>query len=197
MEFLSREFDFENDIYPLNLVIHTPESKDRGFDARGTGTFKTVNLTFDPTEEFHEYRFDFMPGKVNFLVDSKKVSTIESDKVPTVGGHLILQHWSNGNPNWSGGPPEKDAIMTVSYVKAYFNSSDPERVQKRMDRCEDLDPDKRKDEICRIPDGTEEEFSTGGSFLGGGDSAAPALITACFLYSIVPALTLSFALIYL
>ena len=197
MEFLSREFDYDNDIYPLNLVIQTPESKDRGFDARGTGTFKTVNLTFDPTEDFHEYRFDFMPGIVNFYVDSKKVSEMESDKVPSVGGHLILQHWSNGNPNWSGGPPEKVATMTVSYVKAYFNSSDPEQLQKRVDRCNDLDPEEREGEICTIPDGTRAESKTGGNFLGGGESAAPATLGSHISHSIAMALGLSIALMCL
>lgn len=172
MEFLSREFDHTNKIYPLNLVIQTPESKDRGFDARGTGTFKTVNLTFDPTEDFHEYRFDFVPGKAMFYVDSEKVSEIQSDKVPSVGGHLILQHWSNGNPNWSGGPPKEVATMTVSYVKAYFNSSDPSQLQERIDKCNSIDQAQRQGELCAIPDGTKADSKTGGLFLGGDSAGA-------------------------
>lgn len=54
---------------------------------------------------------------------------------PVAGRHLILSHWSNGNPLWSAGPPTQDALMTVGYVKAYFNSSDPARQNAASSRC--------------------------------------------------------------
>ena len=59
-------------------------------------------------------------------------------------------HWSTGDPNWSRGPPQQDAVMTVSYVKAYFNSSDPERSDVAYKkRCHHP---QWKATICRIPD---------------------------------------------
>lgn len=79
-----------------------------------------------PSAGFHKYRFDRTPSRVSFYVDG----TWQHDMVdflPTGPGHIVLNHWSNGDENWSRGPPEQDAVMTVSYVKAYFNSSDAAR----------------------------------------------------------------------
>lgn len=69
--------------------------------------------------------------------------------VPQAAGKIILSHWSNGNPLWSGGPPAEDAKMTVSYVQAYFNSSDPYRARDHAARCTDLNA---ANAICQIPD---------------------------------------------
>lgn len=164
MEFLSREFDPENSIYPVSLVIQTPESKQAGYDASETGNYQRVNLTFDPTDDFHEYRFDYLPGRVLFYADSDLVGEMQGRGVPSVGGHLILAHWSNGNPNWSGGPPEMDALLTVSYVKSYFNSSDPKRLSERVEKCNAAGTSDGA--VCAIPDGTAADAKTGGRFLG-------------------------------
>jgi beta-glucanase (GH16 family) len=69
--------------------------------------------------------------------------------IPQSAGKIILSHWSNGNPLWSGGPPEVDAKMTVSYVHAYFNSSDPARKKDHANRCKDISANNA---ICQIPD---------------------------------------------
>lgn len=71
--------------------------------------------------------------------------------VPQAAGKIILSHWSNGNSLWSGGPPAQDAKMTVSYVQAYFNSSDPARVHDHAKRCTNPNA---ANAICQIPDQT-------------------------------------------
>ncbi|KAF9776500.1 hypothetical protein IL306_005314 [Fusarium sp. DS 682] len=151
IEFLSQEFDHDNDTYPINLVVQSKKSLEAGYDASKTSTFKRVNLNFDPTDTFHEYRFDYLPGQVLFYADSKLLSRMKGDDMPSSGGHLILQHWSNGNPLWSGGPPKEDAIVTVSYVKAYFNSSNSERQSQLMQQCYESSV---KSSLCAIPDVT-------------------------------------------
>lgn len=110
-----------------------------------------ANLPFDPTSAFHEYRMDFLPGSVIFYADGQVLATMRSSSIPTQPGHLILTHWSNGNPLWSAGPPVRDAIMTVSYVKSYFNSSLAERIQAFSSRCKDPHA---PGAICIIPDQT-------------------------------------------
>ncbi|GKU06697.1 unnamed protein product [Fusarium langsethiae] len=135
IEFLSHEFYHDRSIYPANLVVQSKASMEAGYDASKTGNFKRVNLDFDPTESFHEYRFDYVPGHVLFYADNKLLAQMKGSDMPSSGGHLILQHWSNGNPLWSGGPPTKDATVTVSYVKAYFNSSDDERQSYLRQQC--------------------------------------------------------------
>lgn len=69
--------------------------------------------------------------------------------VPHAAGKIILSHWSNGNALWSGGPPAVDAKITVSYVQAYFNSSNPARISDHAKRCPNPSA---PNAICQIPD---------------------------------------------
>ncbi|KAL6786450.1 glycoside hydrolase family 16 protein [Trichoderma sp. SZMC 28012] len=177
MEFLSREFDPVKKIYPANLVIQSEASRKAGYDASKTGTFKVVNLTFDPTAGFHEYRFDYLPNRVLFYADSQLLAEMNGTSVPSGPGHIILQHWSNGNPLWSGGPPEEDAVLTVSYVKAYFNSSDSDVQSTWAESCRkarsDSSDDMSSDRVCTVADVTAANASTGGTFFNTSDPNQP------------------------
>ncbi len=105
-------------------------------------------LLSPPSDDYNEYRFDCeyaasrtpretlsetsadgffsrtkgLPGRVDFYVNGKLLSST-TENVPSSPGRIHISHWSNGNPSWSRGPPLSDAVMTVSYVKAYFNST--------------------------------------------------------------------------
>lgn len=72
-----------------------------------------------------------------------------TSNIPTASGHITLSHWSNGDPNWSGGPPATDAILTVEYVKGYFNSSTVQRQNDWRLRCPDI---KTINATCAIPE---------------------------------------------
>lgn len=146
MEALSSQF-FSNGTNFINLVQQTQDSAARGYSILGQD-YVVANLPFDPTNGFHEYRFDVLPGQINFYLDHILIGNMSAPP-PTSGRHLILSHWSNGNPLWSGGPPSQDAIMTIGYVKAYFNSSDPFRQSAALTRC----PDPNIPGVyCPIPD---------------------------------------------
>ena len=157
MEFLSAQFNKDNGTFPVNLVLQSAESNDAGFDASNTDYFRRVNLPFDPTSSFHEYRFDYLPKEVIFYADGKELTRMNGSAVPTSPGHLLLSHWSNGNPGWSKGPPTSDATTTVSYVKAYYNSSLDSRRAAYTERC--TDPNS-KDAICYVPDNDARYFFT-------------------------------------
>lgn len=153
MEFLSQQFESRTPKYPLHLVLHSTLSQRYGGDAKKTGNYKVVNLPFHPSTGFHEYRFgkpptpisfigpvnwgiDWSPEKVSFYVDGVWLHDMNDTRyVPSVAGKMVLSHWSNGQPLWSGGPPEEDAKIVVSYVKAYFNSTDPVRQYDHRLRC--------------------------------------------------------------
>lgn len=149
MEFLSAEFNDTS--RPVNLVLQSPESEKAGFNAANTGTFQIRQLNFTPTEGFHEYRFDWSPDAVEFYADGVLLDTMTS-AVPTAPGHITLSHWSNGDPNWSAGPPTDDAILTVEYLKGYFNSSDPARQQDWSKRC--INPS-AANATCSVPEVTQ------------------------------------------
>jgi hypothetical protein len=121
MEFLSKEFNTKTGSYPVHLVVQDVESRDE----RKPGSYIKADLPFNPTKDFHEYRFDFVGDKVYFYADGKQLGKIEKVGLHTPSAHLVLQHWSNGNDNWSGGPPVKDTSIMVRYVKAYYNTTEP------------------------------------------------------------------------
>ncbi|KAF4956098.1 hypothetical protein FGADI_4039 [Fusarium gaditjirri] len=155
IEFLSQEFDHDNGIYPINLVVQSKKSLEAGYDASKTGKFKRVRLDFDPTDAFHEYRFDYLQGQVLFYADGKLLARMKGGDMPSSGGHLILQHWSNGNPLWSGGPPKDDATVTISYVKAYFNSSNSERQSQLVQQCHESS---EETSVCALYDSENDEI---------------------------------------
>lgn len=160
IEFLSQDFDHDNGIYPINLVVQSKKSLEAGYDASKTGSFKRVKLDFNPTGAFHEYRFDYLPGQVLFYADGNLLAHMKGGDMPSSGGHLILQHWSNGNPLWSGGPPKEDATVTVSYVKAYFNSSNSERQSQLVRRCHESS---KENPVCAINDSDNDEIDSAGA----------------------------------
>jgi hypothetical protein len=156
MEFLSKDFNPSNNTFPVNLVLQSRDATLAGYDAAQTGNFIRVNLPFDPTTAFHEYRIDYLPNQVIFYADGAPLAAMDGPAVPSSAGHLILQHWSNGNARWSGGPPAEDAALVVRSVKAYFNSSLAQRQRDWEGRCRDpMAPGA----ICVIPDVTPGDWS--------------------------------------
>ncbi|PKS12918.1 hypothetical protein jhhlp_000259 [Lomentospora prolificans] len=159
MEFLSREFDAHTGLYPVNLIVQSPRAPNADYNPQKSGNFIRADLPFNPTTGYHEYRFDFLPGEVYFYADGKVLAKISGAAVPEHPGHLILQHWSNGNSVWSGGPPAKDTSISVRYVKAYFNSTDAARQHDSNIKCEQAKG--KKNAVCEIPDvGTNRSAET-------------------------------------
>ncbi|KXJ97695.1 glycoside hydrolase family 16 protein [Microdochium bolleyi] len=193
VEFLSYDFNRDNNSFPVNLVLQSMQSAQAGHDASGTKDFKKVSLPFDPTTGFHEYRFDYVPGKVKFFADGKELAEMTGDSVPTTSGHLLLSHWSNGNPRWSHGPPTRDATSTVNYVKAYFNSSDTERRSAYASRCKDP---AAADAVCAIPDNDasfffgQQDNMAPGQTVHSTPSMAASLALGAWQWSFIPAIAL-------
>jgi len=72
-----------------------------------------------------------------------------TSNVPNFPGHVTLSHWSNGDPKWSAGPPATDAILTIEYLKGYFNSSDAGRQADWRKRCQEVTA---VNATCAIPE---------------------------------------------
>jgi len=145
MEFLSS--NITNTSQPVFLVMQTPESVAAGDNAAGTDTYRTVDLGFQPSNGLHEYRFDWLPNKTSFYADGIWIQDLVYT-YPQMPGQLVLNHWSNGNSDWSQGPPLVDAVLTVAYVKAYFNSSDPSRLSQYAPQCNNT---LAAGKVCEVP----------------------------------------------
>ncbi|KAK5129307.1 hypothetical protein LTR08_003611 [Meristemomyces frigidus] len=108
--------------WPVNLVNQSPQSVASGYNARNTSGFLDWYLTIDPKVLYTEFRMDWLPDRIDWYANGQLLATFR-DNIPTAAGALHLIHWSNGDPFWSGGPPEEDAVLTVAYVNAYFNTT--------------------------------------------------------------------------
>lgn len=142
-EFLSKQQQQDNNGF-VNLVIQSPASAKMGYVDHSSPDFDEHSLAFSPSTGYNEYRFDWLPNRVDFYTNSKLLYSTTSN-VPDVAGSIHLIHWSNGNAGWSGGPPKEDAALTISYVKAYFNSSSSETTQKSLRSCV------QDSQSCEIP----------------------------------------------
>lgn len=163
MELLSSSYNHTSK--PIYLVMQTPTAARDGYNAAGTSTFHIQQLPFEPDDGFHEYRFDWTRSGVAFYADGTQISYMDWT-YPQEPGHLAVNHWSNGNALWSKGPPKEDAVTTVKWVKAYYNTSDPGKMADYAKRC----PTPEASRICAVPDlsssPTENIFFQKGTMCG-------------------------------
>ncbi|PPJ50396.1 hypothetical protein CBER1_06976 [Cercospora berteroae] len=148
MEFLSRQTVTSSpaNSSSINLVIQSPQSALRGY-ASGPD-FILKSLPFDPTIGYNEFRFDWFPSHVDFFANGVLLQRMEERIPKGQPGALHVSHWSNGNEGWSGGPPERAAVLTVGYVKGYFNTSEGQEGWRG--RCEAAK--EGEGEVCSVED---------------------------------------------
>lgn len=72
----------------------------------GTEVSETARLPFDPTRDFHDYRFDYGPDRLDFYVDGRLMQTFHGD-MPAAPMRLYVNAWY---PNWLEGIRAKDNL---------------------------------------------------------------------------------------
>ncbi|EEB94784.1 hypothetical protein MPER_06348 [Moniliophthora perniciosa FA553] len=74
---------------------------------------------------FGTHRFDWLPSRTiySYAGSGPTSSRTIMKNVPTTPSEFVLNVWSNGDPGFSKGPPQADAIATVQWVHLYFNST--------------------------------------------------------------------------
>lgn len=112
--FLYRPPDFENE---LDIEIFNDPAGRILFTTYSNGE-ETNNvrkkLPFDPTASFHDYRFDFYPGRAEFYVDGELMHSFDKD-LPQDPMNLYLNAWF---PTWlSGDKPDKDSYTYVEWIQ--------------------------------------------------------------------------------
>ncbi|KAJ7459924.1 concanavalin A-like lectin/glucanase domain-containing protein [Mycena latifolia] len=123
IEFLSADADYYQHLYYTNQPGQLPNS-DPDPDAA-----KDVEVPGADFTTFGVHRFDWLPTSTIYsYAGSNNGASITSTttitkNVPTTASEFVLNVWSNGDPEFSKGPPTADAIATVHYVHLYFNST--------------------------------------------------------------------------
>jgi beta-glucanase (GH16 family) len=106
---------------PLNEIdveMLTKDKNDLHFTLHHIQTdvdYKLVKLDFDPAADFHEYRFDWHPGSVDYFVDGKPAGSL-AKQVPDQAAAMMLNHWSGNIADWGGPAPLEDMYMDVDWV---------------------------------------------------------------------------------
>ncbi|KXT01906.1 hypothetical protein AC579_1612 [Pseudocercospora musae] len=99
-------------------------------------------------EDFHEWSWTWLPDIVHFGIDSNYSRNITTN-VPQAPGRIALNHWSNGDPNYSLGPPTQNTTFTVSFLQAIYNDTSMPTLA-----CQ------RSSSACLIADGTITSTTT-------------------------------------
>ncbi|KAK4994226.1 hypothetical protein LTR66_005696 [Elasticomyces elasticus] len=89
--------------------------------------------------DFLDVRFDWTKEAVNFTLASnltRSVSTV-GHNLPTLPSHMLLKHWSTGDVSFMQGPPVKQSVANVAWIRWFFNSSLTTADARRAfdDRC--------------------------------------------------------------
>ncbi|MEJ7819926.1 MAG: glycoside hydrolase family 16 protein, partial [Rubrobacteraceae bacterium] len=112
--FLYSPPDFENEI---DVEIYNDHSRRILFTTYSGGVQTntvTKKLPFDPTADFHEYRFDLSPDTAYFYVDGVRLQTFR-DGLPAEPMKLFVNSWF---PTWlPGEKQEKDSYTYIDWVK--------------------------------------------------------------------------------
>ncbi|KAI8371850.1 concanavalin A-like lectin/glucanase domain-containing protein [Blakeslea trispora] len=85
-------------------------------------THGNYTLQVDPSLDYHEYRFDWFPDRTIFYVDGMEQYRITTH-VLALPARVMLNHWTDGNPNFSQGPVKENAGISVKNITIFFNSS--------------------------------------------------------------------------
>ncbi|KAJ7894194.1 concanavalin A-like lectin/glucanase domain-containing protein [Mycena olivaceomarginata] len=124
IEFLSSDSDYYQHLYYTNQPGQLPNGDVNPLSA------KNVVIPGADFTRFGVHRFDWLPATTTYSYagTTNSGATITSSTaittfVPTTPAEFVINVWSNGDPNFSKGPPTADAIATVQYVHLYFNST--------------------------------------------------------------------------
>jgi beta-glucanase (GH16 family) len=89
---------------------------------QGEGTHTTRSAPADAQTAEHEYRYDWVPGRVDFYTDGVLQDTFTTN-VPTDPGAILWNTWTNGDPGFSVGPPVQDAVLRIREIVMYYNTT--------------------------------------------------------------------------
>lgn len=115
IEFLSSDAEYYQTVH----YTDQPGTVDGNVDPDAAVTVVIDGADFTA---FGEHRIDWLTTSTKYYYNSVLEGTIAKN-VPTVGSEVVVNVWSNGDPEFSKGPPTANAIATIQYLELYFNST--------------------------------------------------------------------------
>ncbi|KAL9932808.1 hypothetical protein V8E36_008507 [Tilletia maclaganii] len=106
----------------------------------------------DWASDFHTWSFQWNPTYVSYGLDGVYDNVINVN-VPQAPGVVSFSHWSDGNPNYSGGPPTEATILTFRRTWAFWNDTRASMPCKVASSPCKLD--------ARVPTGSTEDATSG------------------------------------
>lgn len=101
----------------IDIEIFNDSSREVLFTTYADGAqthTETMELPFDPTNGFHEYRFDYAPGSVTFYVDGQPMKEW-NDGLPSNSMRLYVNAWF---PTWlEGKKPRENKFVYVDSIR--------------------------------------------------------------------------------
>jgi beta-glucanase (GH16 family) len=92
-----------------------------GIPPQSTYNAETFKLDFTTDSDFHEYAFEWIPGRITWFVDGEAMYTATDVNVPHLAQEIMMNIWINNNPDWAG-DLDVSALPTYAeydYVKYY------------------------------------------------------------------------------
>ncbi|KAJ4370387.1 hypothetical protein N0V83_004905 [Neocucurbitaria cava] len=83
------------------------------------------NDSVDPWD-YVEYRIDWTSDYINFYIGgnlTRQVSHRDNHAMPSVPSAFFFKHWSTGNSFSMQGPPKREVVANVGWIRMFFNSS--------------------------------------------------------------------------
>jgi beta-glucanase (GH16 family) len=120
--------------------------------------------------DFQEWSFVWLPDVVHYGLNGDYSDSLVTN-VPQAPGRIALNHWSNGDPRYSIGPPTENSTHTVSFLQAVYNDANATALA-----C------KHQTSACVIADGLVQSAS-GGSPTASGGASNPTLSAVTHLNS--------------
>ncbi|KAF1846003.1 glycoside hydrolase family 16 protein [Cucurbitaria berberidis CBS 394.84] len=75
--------------------------------------------------DYIEYRIDWTPDYINFYIGgnlTRQVLHVKNKGMPSVPSALFFKHWSTGNSFSMEGPPDRESVANIGWIRMFFNS---------------------------------------------------------------------------
>ncbi|KAF1945378.1 hypothetical protein EJ02DRAFT_396698 [Clathrospora elynae] len=134
--FVNHEFTTRNLGMNYTQLLEEPAAN-RNYTTMGGGL---VNGSVDPWD-YVEYRIDWTTDFINFYIGgnlTRQVLHKDNTGMPSVPSAFFFKHWSSGNQFSMEGPPARESVAEIGWIRMFFNSSS-------------MNVDAREDFIARCP----------------------------------------------